>query len=198
VPGLPLPRFGDETAIARQELCQALTAAGVHAERCDAAAAAALEPRINPAVRPRAWIPGTATVNAGRLTVARARAAKLAGASSRPEWSVHKILRQGSPVTEMTNGSAGRVHLPGTTPPSPCLTPPNPVTAPAQDHTPRPPANRAVTCTQASHTRWPPQTSNPARKILFGAGPHVLAGRPTPVQIGGSARDLVTFRRYSR
>ena len=68
---------------------------------------AALEPRINPAVRPAAWIPGTATVNADRLTVAQARAAKLAGASSRPEWPVHKVLRQGSPVTEMTNGSAG-------------------------------------------------------------------------------------------
>jgi L-2-hydroxyglutarate oxidase LhgO len=109
VPGLLLPRFGDETAIAQQELCQALTAAGGRAEWCDAAAS--LEPRINPAVRPAAWIPGAATVNAGRLTVAQARAAELAGASICPEWPVHKILRQGSPVTGMTNGSAGSAAL---------------------------------------------------------------------------------------
>jgi hypothetical protein len=57
VPGLLLPRFGDETAIAQQELCQALTAAGVRAEWCDAAAAASLEPRINPTVGPGVWIP---------------------------------------------------------------------------------------------------------------------------------------------
>jgi FAD dependent oxidoreductase len=109
VPGLLLPRLGDETAIAQQELCQALTAAGGRAEWCDAAAS--LEPRINPAVRPAAWIPGAATVNAGCLTVAQARAAELAGASICPEWPVHKILRQGSPVTGMTNGSAGHAAL---------------------------------------------------------------------------------------
>jgi hypothetical protein len=111
VPGLLLPRFGDETATAQQELCQALTAAGVRAERCDAAAVASLEPRINPTVRPAAWIPAAATLTAGRLTVAQAKAAELPGASICPEWPVHKILRQGSPVTEMTNGSAGRAAL---------------------------------------------------------------------------------------
>ena len=141
-----------------QELCQALTAAGGRAEWCDAAAVAALEPRINPAVRPAAWIPGTATVNAGRLTVAQARAAKLAGASSRPEWPVHKVLRQGSPVTEMTNGSAGhaapvRYHaaesLPDRAEPSDGTS-----AGPHSTSTGQP----GLTRTQASHTRWPPQS----------------------------------------
>ena len=90
----------------------------------------------------------------------------------------------------MTNDSVGRAALASYHAAESLSDPPNPGTAPARDHTPRPPANRAVTRTQGSHTCWPPQTSNPARNILFGAGPHVLAGRPTPVQIGGSARGL--------
>jgi len=183
--------------IAHQELCQALTGAGVRAERCDAAAVASLEPRINPAVRPGAWIPGAATINTGRLTVAQARAAELAGASICRNWPVHKILRQGSPVTEMTNGSAGHAALARYHAAESLSDPAEPVTAPAQDHTPHPPGNRAVTRTQASHTCWGPRTSNPARNILFSAGPHVLAGLPTPVQIGGSAHVLPELLHHS-
>jgi len=71
-----LPRFGDETAIARHELCQALMAADVRAERCDAAAVASLEPRTNPAVPTRGmdsghryrqrWSPGRRPGQGGR------------------------------------------------------------------------------------------------------------------------------------
>lgn len=105
VPGLLLPGFDEETAIAQQELCEALTAAGVRAQWCDAAAVTGLEPRINPDVRSAAWLPGAATVNAARLTVAQARAAELAGASICLRWPVHRLLRRGSRVTGVTNGS---------------------------------------------------------------------------------------------
>jgi glycine/D-amino acid oxidase-like deaminating enzyme len=184
VPGLLLPRFGDETAIAQQELCQALTAAGGRAEWCDAAAS--LKPRINPAVRPAAWIPGAATVNAGRLTVAQARAAELAGASICPEWPVHKILRQGSPVTGMTNGSAGHAALARYHAAESLSDPAEPYDGTSAGSRSTSTGQPGRDRTQASHTCWPPQTSNPARNILFGAGPHVLAGRPTPVQIESS------------
>ena len=50
---------------------------------------------------------GAATVNAGRQTVAQARVAELAAASICPNWPVHKLLRQGSRVTGVSNGSAG-------------------------------------------------------------------------------------------
>jgi hypothetical protein len=48
VPGLLLPEFGEETAIAQPELCEALTAADVRAQWCGAAAVTGREPRINP------------------------------------------------------------------------------------------------------------------------------------------------------
>ena len=110
VPGLLLPRFGDETATARQEPCQALTAAGIRAEWRDAAAAASLEPRINLTARPGAWIPAPPPTDAGRLTVVQAKAADLAGAAICPNWPAHK-LRPRSRVTGVTNGSAGRTAL---------------------------------------------------------------------------------------
>lgn len=117
VPGLLLPDLGEETAeieeaekteqarVGQQELCAALMAAGVDAQWCDAAAAIGLEPRINPQVRSAVWIPGAATVNAGQLTVAQARAAELAGASVHPYWPVQRLLRRGARITGVSNGS---------------------------------------------------------------------------------------------
>lgn len=84
VPGLLLPAFGEEAAAGQQDLCAALMAAGVDAQRCDAAAAAGLEPRLNPQVRSAVWIPGAATVHARRLTAAQAKAAELAGSRDLP------------------------------------------------------------------------------------------------------------------
>ncbi len=105
VPGLLLPRFDDDAVIAQQELCRTLTAAGVGAQWCDAAAVSRLEPRINPDVRSAAWLPGAATVNAARLTMAQARAAELAGAVIHVSWPVHTLLRKGSRVNGVSNGS---------------------------------------------------------------------------------------------
>ncbi len=104
VPGLLLPAFGEQTAAAQQDLCAALLAAGVDAQRCDAAAATGLEPHLNPQMRSAVWIPGAATVHAGRLTVAQARAAELAGALIRLYWPVQRLLRHGSRVTGVSNG----------------------------------------------------------------------------------------------
>ena len=140
VPGLLLPRFGDETATARQEPCQALTAAGIRAEWRDAAAAASLEPRINlthdqgHGFRRRhrqCWPPD----------VAQAKAADLAGAAICPNWPVHK-LRPRSRVTGVTNGSAGRTALARYHAAESLSDLAEPVTPAAQDHTPRPPPNR--------------------------------------------------------
>ena len=105
VPGLLLPAFGEEPAAAHQDLCAALMAAGVDAQWCDAAAAVDLEPHLNPQVRSAVWILGAATVNARRLTAAQARAAELAGASIHPEWPVQRLLRHGSRVVGVCNGS---------------------------------------------------------------------------------------------
>jgi glycine oxidase len=105
VPSLLLPRFDDESVIAQQELCAASRAAGVDAHWCDAAAAIGLEPHLNPEVRSAVWIPGAATVNARRLTVAQARAAELAGASICPYWPVQRLLRHGCRITGVSNGN---------------------------------------------------------------------------------------------
>ena len=105
MPGLLLPAFGEETAVAQQDLCAALMAASVDAQWRDAAAAIGLEPRLNPEVHSAVWIPGAATVNAGQLTVAQARAAELAGASIHPYWPVQRLLRHGSRVTGVSDGS---------------------------------------------------------------------------------------------
>lgn len=105
VPGLLLPAFGEEAAAAQQDLCAALRAAGVDAQWCGAAAATGLEPHLNPQVQSAVWLPGAATVNARRLTVAQARAAELAGATIRPYWPVQRLLRHGCRVIGVSNGS---------------------------------------------------------------------------------------------
>jgi glycine oxidase len=105
VPGLLLPAIGEGAAAAQQDRCAVLMAAGVDAQWCDAAAAIGLEPRLNPQVRSAVWVPGAAAVNAERLTVAQARAAELAGASVHPYWPVQRLLRHGSRVSGVSNGS---------------------------------------------------------------------------------------------
>jgi hypothetical protein len=111
VPGLLLPRFGDETATVQQELCQASTAAGVRAGMVRRRGRRLSGAADQPHGATRGMDSGAPTVNAGRLTVALARAAELAGASICPNWPVHKLLRQGSRVTGVSNGSAGRAAL---------------------------------------------------------------------------------------
>jgi glycine oxidase len=113
VPGLLLPVFAEEAVSAQRERCQALAAAGVPAEWCDATTVTQLEPRLNPKVRSGVWLPGAATVNAARLTLAQARAAELVGATIHQQWPVHQFLQQGARVIGVSNGSE-QIHA-GTT-----------------------------------------------------------------------------------